>query len=75
MAKFLSKCSNQILCVKPQRNQVVDGIVVPIEGEHIHFVNGEYETKAKKEIDFIRGHQLFGSRITEDTVVAEVKEE
>jgi len=65
MAKFMSKCENLVLCIKPNRNQIVDGIVVPVPGEHIRFNAGEYETSEKKEIDFIKKHRLFGSQITE----------
>lgn len=66
MAKFISKCSNQVLCMKPQRPQIIDGIVIPVPGEHIRFENGEYETSDKKEIEFITKHRLFGSQIFED---------
>lgn len=65
MNKFISKCPNQILCIKPQRMQVLDGIPVPIPGEHIRFENGEYVTENKKEIEFIHKHKFFGVRITE----------
>jgi hypothetical protein len=65
MAKFISKCANQVLTMKPQRNQILDGIVFPVQGEHIRFNNGEYETEDKKEIEFIKKHRLFGSQIAE----------
>lgn len=66
MTKFISRCSNQVLTIKPSRVQNVDGIVVPVPGEHIRFNNGEYETDEKKEIDFIKKHRLFGNAIFED---------
>ena len=66
MAKFIAQCSNQVLCMKPQRVQVVDGIVLPVPGEHIRFNNGEYETNDKKEIEFIKNHRLYQSQIFED---------
>lgn len=62
--KFLSKCKNQVLCIKPSRAQIVDGITVPIPGEHIRFNSGEYETNNQKEIEFIKKHRLFNSQIT-----------
>lgn len=65
MAKFLSKCSNQILCMVPNRVQVVDGIMMPVPGKRIEFVNGEYETTDKQEMAFIKKHRLYGSAITE----------
>ena len=65
MAKFLSKCPNQVLCVKPNRVQIADGIAMPVTGEHIRFNNGEFETEDKKEIEFLRKHRLFGFEITE----------
>lgn len=74
MAKFISKVSNQVLTIKPQRTQVIDGIVQPIPGEHIRFQNGEYEcneksAEGKKHAEFIRNHRLFGSRIFEEKAV------
>ncbi len=67
MAKFLSKCQNQAICMKPSRVQIYDGIAVPVPGQRILFNNGEYETADKKEIDFLRKHSLFGRGITEAT--------
>lgn len=67
MAKFLSKCQNQVLCMIPNRTQIIDGIVVPVSGKHIRFDRGEYETKDKKEIEFIKKHPLFNVAITEVT--------
>ncbi|GIO13539.1 hypothetical protein J19TS2_30940 [Cohnella xylanilytica] len=63
MAKYQSRCHNQVLCIKPARNSIVDGIVVPVPGEHIRFENSEYETDDKKKIDFIERHRLFGTAI------------
>lgn len=65
MAKFVSQSENQVLCMKPSRNTVQDGIVIQLPGEHIRFYNGEYETTNKAELEFIRKHWLFGSKITE----------
>ncbi|AZN43360.1 hypothetical protein [Paenibacillus albus] len=65
MAKFSSRCPNQVLCMSPSRNTIVDGILVPVPGTHIRFENGEYDTNEKKEVDFIRKHRLFGSSIVE----------
>lgn len=62
--KFVSKVSNHVLCMKPARIQIQDGIAVPIPGEHIRFNNHEYDTKDKKEQNFIKNHRLFGSQIT-----------
>lgn len=66
MAKFLARCENQVLCVKPKRVQIIDGIPHPIEGQHIRFDRGEYETKDKQEIGFLRRHRLFGHQIFEE---------
>lgn len=63
--KFLSKCPNQILTMVPNRKLVQDGVVIPVSGKRIGFTNGEFETKDKKEIEFIRSHRLFGFVITE----------
>jgi hypothetical protein len=63
--KFLSKCPNQIICMVPNRVQVFDGIMMQVPGKRIEFVNGEYETTDKKEIDFLKKHKLNGPAITE----------
>lgn len=65
MAKFISKCPNQILTVIPNRRQVQDGIVIPKPGQHINFSGGEYSTDDKREINFIRQHAMFNVSITE----------
>lgn len=65
MAKFLSICPNQVLCMTPNQVQITNGVTMTVSGQHIRFNKGEYETEDKKEIGFIRGHSLFGSRITE----------
>jgi hypothetical protein len=65
MTKFLSKCPNQVICVKPNRVQIFDGIAVPVPGQTIRFNSGEYEATDRKEIDFLRKHSLFGRGITE----------
>lgn len=71
MAKFVSKCDNLVLCVRPAHVQIVNGYVNPVQGEHVRFENGLYETdsrstKGKEHDEFIRGHRLFGSQIFED---------
>lgn len=58
--------------MKPNRNSIIDGIVVPVPGEHIRFTAGEYETTEKAEIKFIQSHRLFGSQITEVEKVEKV---
>jgi hypothetical protein len=65
MAKFISKCANQTICMKPNRVQIVDGIAVNVAGQTIRFNNGEYETTDKKEIDFLRKHRLYNVGFTE----------
>ena len=63
--KFVAKCHNQILTMKPKRNQIVDGMVMVIEGEHIRFDRFEYTTSDPKEINFIRNHKMFGFGVAE----------
>ena len=65
MAKFISKCPNQVLTVIPDRRAVQDGIVMPKPGKHISFSSGEYTTADKQEINFIKQHALFGVSIIE----------
>lgn len=72
MAKFIAKCQNQVLCMKPKRNQTVNGLTEVVEGQHIRFENGEVETSNKDEIAFIRKHRLFGNQIFEETVKEDV---
>lgn len=67
--KFISKCVNQVLCIKPKHIQIVDGVPFPVEGEHVRFVNYEFETEDEKVIDFIKRHSLFNSSITESVEV------
>lgn len=62
--KYVSKCHNLTLCVKPNRNQIIDGIVVAIPGEHVRFSRNEFETKDKKTIEFLDKHNLNGSAFT-----------
>lgn len=66
MAKFISRCANQVLCMRPKRVQIIDGIAQTVEGQHIRFENGEVQTEDKQEIMFIRKHRLFGSGIFEE---------
>lgn len=63
--KFVSKCHNQVLTMKPKRNQIVDGMVMVVEGEHIRFDRFEYTTEDQREIDFIRKHKLYGFQISD----------
>lgn len=72
MAKFTSICHNQVLCVEPNRNQIVNGMVIPVVGKRIEFVNGEYETNDKKEVEFLTKHKLFGARFFENKKEPEV---
>lgn len=74
MAKFISRCSNQVLTMKPQRTQIIDGIVLPVPGEHIRFENGEYTTNDKKEIEFLKKHRLNGSAFFEDQVQGQTQQ-
>jgi hypothetical protein len=79
--KFISKCENQVLTIKPNRQSVQDGIVIHVPGEHIRFQNGEFETTDKKEIEFIKNHRLYGNAITaveepkQDDELEELKKE
>lgn len=63
MPKYTSRCPNQVLCMKPARNSIVDGIIVPVPGEHVRFENGEFETTDKDKIAFIERHPLYGTSI------------
>lgn len=63
--KFIAKCHNQVLTIKPNRVQIADGIPFPVQGEHIRFDRFEYSTSDPKEIEFIRNHRFYGHQITE----------
>lgn len=58
--RFIAKCQNQVLTVKPTRRTIVDGVAVVTPGEHIKFDRGEYVTEDKKEIAFLQKHRLYG---------------
>lgn len=62
--KFISKCHNQVLTIKPHRVQVVDGISIAVPGEHVRFSNGEFDTDDKKIIDWLSKHRLNGTAFT-----------
>jgi hypothetical protein len=63
MAKYQSRCPNQVLCMKPASVQIVNGIPYPVPGEHIRFENGEFETDDKAKIAFLEKHRLYGTSI------------
>jgi hypothetical protein len=71
MAKFQARCPNQVLCIKPARVSIVEGIPYPVPGEHIRFENGEFETTDKDKIAYLKKHRLFGTSIVEVTKVGE----
>jgi homoserine trans-succinylase len=71
--KYVSKCENQVLTIKPNRNQIVDGIVVSVPGEHVRFHNNEYETDDKKIIDWLSKHRLKGTAFVEAQIEMAVK--
>lgn len=69
--KFVSKYENHVLCVKPNRVAIQDGIAMQVPGEHIRFNKFEYETTDKKEIAYLKKHSLYGVAI----VATDEKEE
>jgi hypothetical protein len=69
VAKYQSWCPNQILGMVPNRQSIVDGIVLPVPGKRIQFENGQYETNDEKEIEFIESNWLYGSKIVKVTAV------
>lgn len=71
--KYISKCKNQVLTIKPNRNQIVDGVVVGMPGEHVRFNNGEYDTDDKKVIDFLKNHRLNGTAFVSAQAEIDVK--
>jgi hypothetical protein len=62
--KFISKYENLVLCVKPNRVQIQDGIAMQVPGEHIRFQGFEYETTDKSEIVFLKKHRLYSVDFT-----------
>lgn len=71
--KFLSKCHNQVLTIKPNRMQVIDGVSISVPGEHVRFSNGEFDTEDKKVIDWLGKHRLNGTAFTVAQVEMAVK--
>ncbi|MDK2821849.1 MAG: hypothetical protein PWP31_1814 [Clostridia bacterium] len=66
VVKFITKYKNHQLVMVPTRRVVEDGMSYQKAGKTIKFNGYEYETSNKEEIDFIKGHRLFGSVIFED---------
>ena len=73
--KYVSKCNNLVLTIKPNRNQVMDGIVITVPGEHVRFNNHEYETSDKQIIVWLKNHTLLGTAFTETTGTEQVAKE
>ena len=65
MVKFVSPHGSLRLVVKPASKSIVDGRIIAHMGKSIQFVGGIYTTEDKKEIDFIRGHNRFGTSVFE----------
>lgn len=65
--KFMSKCENQILCMQPTTQQVTNGYVLTVPGKHIRFSNGEFDAETQEEIEFIKNHALYGTKIVDAT--------
>jgi hypothetical protein len=49
----------------PSDKQVIGSTIMNVKGRHIRFGGGEYETNDQEEIEFIKGHRLYGSQIIE----------
>lgn len=73
--RYQSWCPNQVLGIVPNRQSIIDGIVVPVPGQRIAFENGQYETSDEAEIEFIERHWLFGSKIVKATIAKVEKEQ
>ena len=65
MGKFVTPHGSLRLVVKPASKSIVDGRIIAHMGKSIQFVGGIYTTEDKKEIDFIRGHNRFGTSVFE----------
>jgi len=65
MVKFVSPHGSLRLVVKPASKSIVDGRIVATIGKSIQFTGGIFTTEDKKEIDFIRGHNRFGTSVFE----------
>jgi len=65
MPQFVSKCKNQVLTIRPNTMQIVNGIANPVPGQHIQFEDGIYATEDAKELQFLRKHRLNGSAFIE----------
>lgn len=62
--KYISSCKNLVLCMKPNRVQIVEGMTVGVPGEHVRFNNHEFETSDKKVIDWLGKHRLKDTSFT-----------
>lgn len=71
--KYISKCHNLVLTMKPNRMQIVDGMAISVPGEHVRFSNSEFDTEDKKTIEFLGKHRLKGTAFTESQMEMAVK--
>jgi hypothetical protein len=73
--KFISRFKEHVIVFKHRINQVINGISVPISGDHIEFKNGEYATEDKDKIDFLKAKPYYGIDIWEEKGSKEIKAE
>ena len=66
--KYVSKCHNLVLTIKPKRTQILEGIVYAVPGEHVRFSNFEYETTDKKVVEWLAQHPLKNTAFSEATI-------
>lgn len=70
--KYISKCHNLVLTMKPHRMQLVEGIAYPVPGEHARFSSNEFETDDKKIIEWMSKHRLNGTAFTQTQIEVEL---
>mgnify|MGYP002681838495 CR=1 FL=1 len=63
--KFVSKWREHRIVMTPSYKQLVGVSSVFVPGKAIQFVNNEYVTEDKEEIQFLRNHKEFGTIIHE----------
>lgn len=70
--RYISKCKNLVLCMKPNRVKIAEGMTETVPGEHVRFSGHEYETDDKKIIDWLGKHRLKDTAFTAFTEATKV---
>lgn len=57
---FISRITNQIVCIVPDRVEVHNGVPIPVKGSQAEFSANRYMTSDDKVIEFLEKHENYG---------------